>query len=378
MRAKPQKILALASLVTLTALASFLDAHDAKACGAAYPAGTFVRLSSEQTVIVWDKANKTEHFIRKPVFEGDPKSFGFFVPTPTVPKIAKEKDELIGRVAALVPSLIAAGSKGGGGMPGSAVAAAPAVEVLQTVHVDDYEIVTLKATNADVLGEWLAKNGFVDRPSLRPWAQRYLAKGWVLNAMKYAGAPAGAHAEDGLVATPTLRFSFAIEEPFYPYTEAPPEKADEAAFHTKYGAVATPTHALDVYVVGDTAVAPYQGAKLAGPAVMNVGEATANTLVEALGETSGWDFDPKGRAGWKVTHLHEEVTERVAFDDIVFRQPDPRADALAEGTPIVDADPTYGTAIDPKKRAARFAFVIVFLAIVTGLVFATLAERNKL
>jgi hypothetical protein len=376
MRAKPQKILALASVVTLSALASFADVHDARACGAAYPAGTFVRLASERTVIVWDKANKTEHFIRKPVFEGDPKAFGFFVPTPTVPKIAKEKDELIGRVAALVPSLLAVSKGGGGGMPGSATAAA-AVEVLQTVHVDDYEIVTLKATNADVLGEWLGKNGFVDRPSLRPWAQRYLAKGWVLNAMKYAGAPAGAHAEDGLVETPTLRFSFAIEEPFYPYTEAPPEKAEEAAFHTKYGAIATPVRPLDVYVVGDTSVAPYQGAKLAGPSVENVGEATANTLVEALGDTTGWDFDPKSRAVWKVTHLHEETTERVAFDDIVFRQPDPRADAIAEGTPLLE-DETYGPTKDPKKRAATFAFVIAFLAIVTGLVFATLAERDKL
>jgi hypothetical protein len=376
MRAKPQKILALAAIVTASALTSFMDARDADACGAAYPAGTFVRLSSERTVIVWDKANKTEHFIRKPVFEGDPKSFGFFVPTPTVPKIAKERDELIGRVAALVPSLLTVG-KGGGGMPGSALAAAPAVEVLQTVRVDEYEIVTLKAANADVLGDWLGKNGFVDRPSLRPWAQRYLAKGWVLNAMKYAGAPPGAHAEDGLVETPTLRFSFAIEEPFYPYTEPPPEKADEAAFHTKYGAVATPVRPLDVYVVGDMSVAPYQGAKLAGPSVANVGEATANTLVEALGDTTGWEFDPKSRAVWKVTHLHEETTERVAFDDIVFRQPDPRADALAEGTALVE-EPTYGPTTDPKKRAATFAFVIVFLAILTGLAFATLAERNEL
>ena len=78
-----------------------MHASPADACGAAYPAGSYVRLAGERTVIVWDAKNKTEHFIRKPLFEGDSKDFGFFVPTPSVPRIAKEKDELLDRVAAL-------------------------------------------------------------------------------------------------------------------------------------------------------------------------------------------------------------------------------------------------------------------------------------
>ena len=342
----------------------------AEACGAAYPAGSYVRLAGERTVIVWDAKNKTEHFIRKPIFEGDSKDFGFFVPTPTVPKIAKEKDELLDHVEALVPANPKGGRGGSGAMLG-AVAAAP-VEVLQKIRIDDFEIVTLKATDGDALGDWLGKHKFVDRPGLRAWAQRYLVKGWLLNAMRYA--PSGV--ANRKVETPTLRISFAIDAPFYPYTEAPPEPADETSFRAKYKVGAQATRPLDVWIVAGSKMEASQGAnRPAGPMVEAASVVSDDTLADALGDTKSWGFDPHGLEAWAVTHLSENTLERVAFNDIVFREPDSRGDApspfagghRADATPSVTDPAGKKHGLTRAQKNTRFVLFASFLAALIGL-----------
>ena len=362
-------------------IACITHASPAEACGAAYPAGSYVRLAGERTVIVWDAENKTEHFIRKPLFEGDSKDFGFFVPTPTVPKIAKEKDELLDHVEALVPSQ--KGGGGIGGMPGAATAAAP-VEVLQKIRIDDFEIVTLKATDGDALGDWLKKHQFVDRPGLRTWAQRYLVKGWLLNAMRYA--PSGV--ANKKVETPTLRFSFAINAPFYPYTEAPPEPADESAFRTRYKVGAQATRPLDVWIVAGSKMEASQGDnRPAGPLVEAAALVSDDTLADALGDTKSWGFDPHGREAWAVTHLSENTLERVAFDDIVFREHAIRGDEPGPGAGgrRADAPPSVTAALGKKhgltraQKNTRFVFFTSFLAALIGLlvVFRDRSSREE-
>lgn len=351
-----------------TLIACMMHTSPAEACGAAYPAGSYVRLAGERTVIVWDAKNKTEHFIRKPLFEGDSKDFGFFVPTPSVPSIAKEKDELLSRVAALVPEM-PKGGRGEGLAPGSAAAAAPAVDVLQQIRIDDFEIVTLKATDGDALGDWLGKHKFVDRPGLRAWAQRYIAKGWVLNAMRYA--PAGA--ANRQVETPTLRISFPIEAPFYPYTEAPPEPADEVAFRAKYKVGAQATRPLDVWMIAAGGMEASQGEnRPAGPIVEGVSHVSGNTLVEALGSTASWGFDPHTRDTWSVTHLSENTLERVAFNDIVFRDQDPSGGQLGEmdrrpSKPAASDAPGKKHGLTRAQKNRRFVLFTVFLAALIGL-----------
>jgi hypothetical protein len=368
-----------ASVLTFAGfVACIMHASPADACGAAYPAGSYVRLAGERTVIVWDAKNKTEHFIRKPLFEGDSKDFGFFVPTPTLPKIAKEKDELLERVELLVPDQMKGGHGGSGAMPG-AVAAAP-VEVLQKIRIDDFEIVTLKATDGDALGDWLSKHKFVDRPGLRTWAQRYLVKGWLLNAMRYA--PSGT--ANRKVETPTLRISFAIDAPFYPYTEAPPEPADEAAFRAKYKVGGQPTRPLDVWIVAANKMEASQGEnRPAGPMLDAASVVPADMIASALGDTTSWGFDPHGREVWAVTHLSENTLERVAFNDIVFREPDALGDAAAvlAGAHHADVKMSYPAGkkhgLTRVQKNTRFVFFTSFLAGLIGLLFVFLRDRSS-
>src|SRR2546421_555269 len=51
--------------------------------------GAYVEIAEESAIIIWDEANKTEHFIRWLSFAAQTPDFGFLVPTPTVPILAE-------------------------------------------------------------------------------------------------------------------------------------------------------------------------------------------------------------------------------------------------------------------------------------------------
>lgn len=294
----------------------------ARACGVAVPPGSVVRVLSERAVIVWDAERKVEHFVLEPTFEGDARSFGFLVPTPTVPSVAKIDDELLDRVSALMPIASAAGSSGGGAAPGEAKGG---VQVLQRVTIDGFEMVTLRSAGADELGAWLGKNGYVDRPELRRWTRRYLAKAWLVNALKYAG---GAEGDPRAIETPALRLSFAIDRPFYPYTEPPQDPqalrglaARRPPALTDLGVVAPPTEpllrSLDVWVFAQEPVDAFQNRERLGPPRVASARVEGELVAGALGDTKGWPLDARGRT-WTVTHFHEEAPNRTAFEDVVF------------------------------------------------------------
>src|SRR5882672_8065661 len=159
---------------------------DAPACGLAVPAGSFARVMKEQTLVVWDETSNTEHFVRKPTFDGDPQSFAFFVPTPETPQAAKADDAIFDRLRMLVsPTLPGLGGSGGRAVAGNQ---GKEVQVTQTVKIGEYELVSLKASDENALGDWFKKHGYVDRPELRAWTKTYVKRGWIINAMKYAGS----------------------------------------------------------------------------------------------------------------------------------------------------------------------------------------------
>jgi hypothetical protein len=287
------------------------------------------------------------------VFEGDPKAFGFIVPTPVKPEVGKESDELFDRLDALVP--IPTPEVDGKGAPSVAVAAAAApVAVEQRVQIDDFELVTLRATDATALVDWLAKNGFANRPEIGAWAEKYVARAWVFNAMRYAPK---SNAEGTNVATPTVRLSFAIDAPFYPYTEAPPAPAAEQAFVVRTG-TPLPPRPLDLWVVAEDGVDARAGGKLAGPEKVAHVVASPEVLTSALGPTSDWRFDPRAKRAWTVTRFQENSVRRVAFDDLVFEPP-------------LMAAPD-----DETSTKTWMALVVVAAAAALGLAFA-LTDRSS-
>lgn len=382
--------------------ACILQPIDADACGAAYPAGSFVQLSREQTLIVWDAKTKTEHFVRKPTFDGDPRSFGFFVPTPTVPVIKKEDDAIFERVRELLEPK-RPGDDGAQGAPAAAAGGGRGhVEVLQTVTIDGFQVVTLRATDENALGEWLGKNQFVDKPALRAWAKRYTDKSWLITAMRYEGGAQDKGPSRNKLETPTLRLSFTVDAPFYPYTEVAADLADQQAFLKRYGGNAcppddplcydqpqyAPPRPLDVWVVAQTPVQSLMGQAGGGPPVMDAALVTGGDLAKALGNTKDWGFDPKGEKTWVVSHLSESVTVRNAADDLTFGPydlPKPRLGGeLAPPPPpslltpwSAPQPPSVSHGLSRRAKLRRAGAGLLALLILAAVGFGLLSQRER-
>ncbi len=81
------RLLVVCLVVPLGAMAP----RDAEACGGFFSRGSTRKpsLSYEQVLILHDPSSGTEHFIREVAFHGGAEPFGFVVPTPTEPVVAK-------------------------------------------------------------------------------------------------------------------------------------------------------------------------------------------------------------------------------------------------------------------------------------------------
>ena len=358
----------------------------------AYPQGSFAKFSTERSLIVWDASKKTEHFVRALSLKGDPESFGVFVPTPSVPKIAKEDDAILERVAQLfVPPTPPTEASGGGG-PRGAIAAAvpPPVQVMQRTQIGDFEAVTLKATDANALGDWLAKNKFVDKPALRNWEKTYLDKSWMITAVRCTAKGTG----DRALEVPTMRMSFRIAEPFFPYVEVPADAADESAYRAKYpqgGGYNYTTRQFDVYVIAATPMQSMLGAVTGGPPVADAVRVTSDAIASALGDTKSWGFDPKSQPRWTVTKLSENTWQRTADKDLTFATYDLPKPRPGPGVSEIDDRPTgptfpassmewMGSQGDaPAKKAKtrfRLGALALFFLIAGAAGYAVLSERD--
>jgi hypothetical protein len=154
--------------------------------------GRTVRIETEEALIIWDAATKTEHFIRRATFDTDAKDFGFLVPTPTQPDLAEASDDVFRHLERVT-------------RPPEAP-----VTVLERKSVGGLDVALL--AGEATLRRWLRQQGYRPSPQLDQWLEPYVAKGWKIGAFKVAGnAP---HVE-----TAAVRMSFHTERPFFPYRE---------------------------------------------------------------------------------------------------------------------------------------------------------------
>src|SRR5437660_254134 len=63
-----------------------------RGCATVRPKDVAVEFADQSAVILWDSANKIEHFIRWASFATQTADFGFLVPTPTKPSLAEVSD----------------------------------------------------------------------------------------------------------------------------------------------------------------------------------------------------------------------------------------------------------------------------------------------
>lgn len=242
------------------ALATVVATDDARACCPAGPSGQPVVNADQSVILLWDAANKTEHFIRRASFKSDAEDFGFLVPTPAQPELAESGNDAFPFLQKLTePEHIKehrpAGEAGGCCTPAaysygakSAAAPPPQVSVLDEKTVAGFHAVVLEARSAKALVSWLGEHHYAFSPQIEAWAKPYIEGGWKITALQVAKDKSAAP-DDKRVAAAALRMSFKTDRPLFPYREpdygaVPPEVTERGRL-------------LRIYFIGD---ARYDGA----------------------------------------------------------------------------------------------------------------------
>jgi hypothetical protein len=179
------------------------------ACSGVGPPGKPVVFGDQTNIIIWDEAQKTEHFIRNASFRSGAESFGFIAPTPGKPELSEASSQAFFTLASLAPVPRFAGGAGGAGS--SRGRKSDEVKVIQEADVAGYHATTLFSTSARAINNWMNEHGYVSTPEVEKWCERYTAKGWYLTAFKVIDRSKLA------ASTGTLRMSFKTDKAFNPF-----------------------------------------------------------------------------------------------------------------------------------------------------------------
>src|SRR5215470_10481210 len=145
------------TMIVALSLSALLTPQLGQACAPAPRRGQFVRIAEESAVIVWDEKTRTEHFIRRAMFDTDAPDFGFLVPTPAEPALAEVSDSVFNDLEYLIrPKVIEkAETKGVDFTPlllgfflrsvGDRAPVMSSVRVLSAQRVAGYDAVVLEA-----------------------------------------------------------------------------------------------------------------------------------------------------------------------------------------------------------------------------------------
>lgn len=283
----------LAALATACWLAV---APAARACCPAWRAGAMVRIADQRILVAWDPATRMEHFVREARFAGTEaraEDFGFLVPSPAEPEIAEADGGVFDALArASEPKIVevtrvrpqwsllgtlllstkaAPESRAVDSMP---LAPKSAVEVVKTARVAGYEAAVLRADDPELLGRWLADNGYQSRPELVEWSRPYVAAGWMITAFKYVG---GADRVD----VAAVRMSFPTDAPLFPYRVPTDQIATEGRGNLLRAFVVGPGRAAGTLGAGET-TRPWSQARVAYSRPLAADGGSAAILAGAL------------------------------------------------------------------------------------------------
>lgn len=193
-------------------------------------------LAYEQALIVHDAVKGREHFIREIAFRAGSETFGFVVPTPTLPEVAKVEKSPFSTLRERFPYEVpppGGGGRGEGIGLGSAggLGHGAGVSVLDVQKVGSFTAFVLAADDAGALAKWLKDNGLVSSPEADPWLAHYVKAKFYYVAMRYdppqdkEKKPNDSNAKLAPQRTnkaEVVRISFDTPRAYYPYYE--PEK----------------------------------------------------------------------------------------------------------------------------------------------------------
>lgn len=316
------------------AVVASVPAPPANGCAIPWRGNQSVQVDSEDALIIWDEASKTEHFIRRANFKTDANDFGFLVPTPSQPELAEASDSIFAAlVDATKPRVIYQTiHRPGAHAPSmkTAARAAPdvsvttgAVQVLEHKKVAGFEAAVLKANDPKALREWLEKNGYDARKELIEWFQWYTEHNWIITAFKISkdGSPTNS------IQGRTVRMTLKTEQPFYPYREP----ADMRTNAPKTG-----HRLLKVFFVSHQ---QFEG-RLGHDGLWPGQAVWANTMPPTLASTvfTNIGLDPllakaESDKSWYLTEFEDRSHPRPGTDEVYFQ---PKANATTiERPPII-------------------------------------------
>jgi hypothetical protein len=185
------------------------------------------------------------------------------------------------------------------------------VRVLEQKLVAGFHAAVLEADTADVLNDWLTKNGYIFSPEVKAWAKPYVDGGWKFTALKIAKGPDGK--QNRSVAAAALRLSFQTDRPLFPYRE--PDTTAAAA------ALGARDRLLRIYFIGDgrfkgelTKDMPWTG-KVAWCNKLAADDRRKVIEQLKLPETTG-------PAEWWMTEFEDRWPYKVAPADVYFSRDD--------------------------------------------------------
>jgi hypothetical protein len=273
-------------------------------------------LAYEQTLIVYDAEKHREHFVREVVFQESREPFGFVVPTPTRPEVAKVKKSPFAKLRETFPfewvnpeRLVRLASSD---MEDASV------KVIEVTRVGRFTAFVLAASDAAGLKNWLAQNGFVTTPETEAWLAHYVKLGFFYVAMRYEPSPGD---KGNKTKAETVRISFDSPLPYYPYLEPDPRGGKPPAS----------PRLLDIWLVSTrdfVPVAPRSGEKADRVRPFLEGSRyKAKSIRTKLAAAVEPALLPEGQL--RLQRFADQKRSRIGFGDVDF-VPD---DADAGGTP---------------------------------------------
>ncbi len=185
--------------------------------------------ADQRAVVVFDGARET--LILQTAYEGDGSDFAWVIPVPEqlgASDIGTADPRLFDDLYYLTePRGYAYGNAGGGcGCGGGAAGGQPLVpvRVWETLHVDNYQLAILSASDSSDLAAWLNGNGYAFPAGHEDELDYYVGKSWFFVAVKmspgqgHSGAPPPPGVGDDLPGEEMrpLLLRFNIPEPVYP------------------------------------------------------------------------------------------------------------------------------------------------------------------
>lgn len=333
-----------------------LQYRAADGCAALPPLGRYVAISDETAIIVWDKEQQLEHFIRSATFETDAENFGFLVPTPSQPTLHEVDQGAFRYLAQVTAPEIKLRQRGGqqessgcgcSSSPNTSAApsAPPPVRVLEEKRIAGHDAAVLEADNAEELAAWLKDHDYPSSPQLSEWLQPYIAEKWKITAFKYAKDAA----TEPNVASAAIRLTFKTEKPLYPYRE--PKAAEQ---ETEAAATAAKSRLLRVYFVADSR---YQG-ELGEPVepwsakTAWAGKLNEFRLQHLSQQLKLEDFPILGK--WWLTEFEDSTSPRPTEHDLFFTP--------AKDQHPIERPPVYA-AHAPRGDAAMYLLAAGTLAV---------------